>query len=275
LSLLPLHTGVQGLYAKNKLRKTVTTLQTTMSEKKKTKKEESSEEEESEEVSSSSGEEEEEETSTEGGDTSEYTSENEEAPPAKGNGDKKGSGKGSAEKKPAEKAPAKKEDPPKKGSEKKSASGSAKSAPAKKKGSSAQKKTVKFKELTFEVTVPAGPFTAGDSIQLHVLINNQSPKQVKSIQAWLREYKGKFKKSGGKVKRPKPKKREDTEQEYFQGARFPLMGHVSYEGDISFPLPKGLESSSNELAYDIVVNFDVSGIKWKHIPISIDVDIEG
>lgn len=64
---------------------------------------------------------------------------------------------------------------------------------------------------------------------------------------------------GKKVKRPKPKKLENTEQEYFQGARFPLQGWVDYDGDVSFPIPDSITKTKEDTAYELVVNFDVSG----------------
>jgi len=92
--------------------------------------------------------------------------------------------------------------------------------------------------LTFSCSVPSAAVSAGSQLDVRVEIKNDSPKTVKSIEAWLRVYKGKPKGKGKKVKRPKPKKMESTEQEYFQGARFPLQGYVSYEGVIAYPLPK-------------------------------------
>ncbi len=82
----------------------------------------------------------------------------------------------------------------------------------------------------------------------------------------MREFKGKPKGKGKKMKRPKPKKLDHSAQEYFQGARFPLQGHVGYEGTIAFPLPKKLEASSDALEYELVLNFDVSAtIGYTHV----------
>jgi len=134
----------------------------------------------------------------------------------------------------------------------------------------------KGKDMVFECDMASGAVTAGSTVDVHVVIKNESPKSVKSIQAWIRVFKGKPKGKGKKVKRPKPKKMEETEQEYFQGARFPLPPHVGYEGNVSFPLPKKLEPTSETTEYELVLNFDVSAaLGWSHIHAYLPLIITG
>jgi len=129
--------------------------------------------------------------------------------------------------------------------------------------------------LTFECSMASGAVKAGSNLEVHVVIKNDSPKSVKSIEAWLRVFKGKPKGKGKKVRRPKPKKMDGTEQEYFQGARFPLQGHVGYDGTITYPLPKKLDGTSEILEYELVVNFDVSGtIGWNHVQAFLPVQVK-
>ena len=130
--------------------------------------------------------------------------------------------------------------------------------------------------LVFECDMASGAVAAGSNIDVHVCIKNDSPKTVKSIDAWLRVFKGKPKGKGKKVKRPKPKKVDGTEQEFFQGARFPLPSHVGYDGNISFPLPKKLEATSETVEYEIVLQFDVSAtLGWNHVQAFLPVVIKG
>jgi len=114
-------------------------------------------------------------------------------------------------------------------------------------------------QLLIEVSIPSISVKPGGSVDIHVNIKNQSSKTVKSIQAWLRVFAGLPKGKGKKAKRPKPKKMDNTEQEYFQGARFPLQGWVDYDGDVSFPIPDSLSKSKEDTAYELVLNFDVAG----------------
>eukprot|EP01087_Luapelamoeba_hula_P011931 TRINITY_DN3312_c0_g1_i1.p1 TRINITY_DN3312_c0_g1~~TRINITY_DN3312_c0_g1_i1.p1 ORF type:complete len:262 (+),score=80.08 TRINITY_DN3312_c0_g1_i1:38-787(+) len=121
-------------------------------------------------------------------------------------------------------------------------------------------------EITFEAWAPRGPFRADSGVEIKVKIHNESKKSVRSIKAWIRVFKGPKKGKGKKAKRPSPKLLPDSEQEYFQGARFPLAGFVSYEGTFTFPLPKKLEATTSTLEYELVLNFDVSGaIGWSKV----------
>jgi len=213
---------------------------------------------------------------TSDGDTS---SGEEEAPPPKkgaGSGKKEPAAKEPAGKKePAKKEPAKaaaKKEPAKKEPAKKSSNGDGKGGSKKGKSGPQTKKAVR-KNVELTVGLPAGPFFAGNSVTVHVTINNDSPKQIKSIEAHVRVFKGKTKKSGGKIKRPKPKALEGSEQEFFQGARFPLQGNISYEGEISYPIPKKLEATNAELEYELVVSIAISGIKWKTLPVYLALPI--
>jgi len=142
-------------------------------------------------------------------------------------------------------------------------------------GEDGVKVAVKKKNIIFEAWAPRGPFKPESQVEIKVKITNESAKQVKSIQAWIRVFKGAKKGKGKKAKRPKPKKLNDSDQEYFQGARFPLQGHVSYEGVINYPLPKKLEATSNTLEYEIVLNWDVSGaIGWSHVQAFLPLPIK-
>jgi len=114
-------------------------------------------------------------------------------------------------------------------------------------------------QLLIEVTISSISVKPSGSVDIHVNIKNQSSKAVKSIQAWLRVFAGLPKGKGKKAKRPKPKKMDHTEQEYFQGARFPLQGWVDYDGDVTFPIPDTIGKTKEDTAYELVLNFDVSG----------------
>jgi hypothetical protein len=139
------------------------------------------------------------------------------------------------------------------------------------------KKTWSFSgdSILFEAWAPKGPFKKESSVEVKVKITNESAKQVKSIQCWVRVFKGATKGKGKKAKRPKPRQLPDSEQEYFQGARFPLQGMVSYEGTFSYPLPKNLESTTSTLEYELVLNFDVSGaLGWSHVQAFLPLPIK-
>jgi hypothetical protein len=210
-------------------------------------------------------------------DSSDETSEEEETSGEEGTSDDETSEEDTSE---DEKPQPKKQEPPKK-------------APASKKQESPRKKpsedrgqktktvssegtrvTVKKKNVAFEVIGPRGPFPAGSNVEIRVKIVNDSPKQIKSVQAWMQVFKGKKKGKGPKAKRPKPRRMEGTDQEFFQGARFPLPPNVGYEGAVVFPLPKKLEETSDSLEYELVMNIDVSAaFGWNHIQACLPIPI--
>ncbi|KAL6080624.1 hypothetical protein QOT17_000261 [Balamuthia mandrillaris] len=130
--------------------------------------------------------------------------------------------------------------------------------------------------LNFTCSIGQGPYKPGDKVEVFVKIENSASNQVKSIQAYLQTYKGvpkPAKKEGGKPKRGKPKK-TGTDQEYFQGARFPLDGYVDYEGSIHYPLPKKLEETAEDTEHELLLIFDVKKtIGYYHIKAPLPVHV--
>jgi len=141
-------------------------------------------------------------------------------------------------------------------------------------GGNAVKAQVKRNNITFQALTTGDSVKPGSGLEVRVNIINEANKQVKSIKVCMREFRGKTKGSGKKAKRPKPKRLPETAQEFFQGARFPLQGMVSYEGSFVYPIPKGLESSTDTLAYEVVLTFGVSAtLGWNHVTIALPVTL--
>jgi len=133
-------------------------------------------------------------------------------------------------------------------------------------------------EMHFKCTVRKKAWRPGSTVPITVSIKNETKKEVKSIRLALfntvllkrTSKKGKLKEKWGK-----PELTPDSEQEYFEGARFPLPPSTDFHGEIKFPLPERLADSGDKLTYELVFEFPTSGFLTDHhtkvrIPIQID-----
>jgi hypothetical protein len=91
------------------------------------------------------------------------------------------------------------------------------------------------------VSIPVKEFCSGERVRVEVLLDNESKTAVKSLEFAVQTL------TNGK-------KKISSQQEYFQGARFPLPSYTEYRGVIEYPLPK-LPNTSESITHELVVGF--------------------
>jgi len=130
------------------------------------------------------------------------------------------------------------------------------------------------KEIEFDAWIENKSYKPASTVEIHVKVANNSKQEVKSIQVVLRTYRGLPKKKGSKKKLPKPTV-TGTDQEYFQGARFPLGAFQDYSGTVTYTLPEGLSSSAEDVKHELLLTFPVpKRIGHHQVRVALEIPIK-
>jgi len=115
----------------------------------------------------------------------------------------------------------------------------------------------------------------GDVVPVQVKVSNETNRSIKSIQVCLYTTKVKpVKKVNEKKKWAKPIK-SGTEEEYFEGARFPLPGYTDFHGEIKYTLPTEISNTDEDTYHCLVCVFPFKSlIKDSHARIELPIHIE-
>jgi len=113
-------------------------------------------------------------------------------------------------------------------------------------------------------------YKPGDHLPIQISVENDTKKEVKSIRVSLHKTavtkRRTDKKGKEKVTWGKSELIPDSDQEYFEGARFPLPPFTNWHGEIKYPLPGSLPDTSSDLEYELVFEFPTPSLLREHSP---------
>eukprot|EP01088_Endostelium_zonatum_P021638 TRINITY_DN8684_c0_g1_i1.p1 TRINITY_DN8684_c0_g1~~TRINITY_DN8684_c0_g1_i1.p1 ORF type:complete len:223 (+),score=56.39 TRINITY_DN8684_c0_g1_i1:77-745(+) len=138
-----------------------------------------------------------------------------------------------------------------------------------------RKKTRGKQYIKLTVSAPKQPYHPNDKVELHLEVENNNQKEIKSIEVWLQQV---TRRDGKKTKIEEL----GAHHSFYQGARFPLPPNMNYSGDIVFPIPANVlttnfanrdDGPNYHIVVDLPYNSSTVSVKTNHIRAFLPVDM--
>eukprot|EP01088_Endostelium_zonatum_P000723 TRINITY_DN10968_c0_g1_i1.p1 TRINITY_DN10968_c0_g1~~TRINITY_DN10968_c0_g1_i1.p1 ORF type:complete len:174 (-),score=42.88 TRINITY_DN10968_c0_g1_i1:70-591(-) len=125
-------------------------------------------------------------------------------------------------------------------------------------------------KLSIKAIIDDRTYKAGEKVEVRVEIVNDTKRKLKMIEAHLETIK-----IVDHLLKKKTVEKSGTDQEYYQGARFPLEGRLNYEGTVNYPLPEHALPSEDKIIHHLVVGVPyATTLGWGKVSVPITVHVE-
>ena len=126
-------------------------------------------------------------------------------------------------------------------------------------------------KLSIKAIIDDKHYAPGDKVDVRIEVVNDTKRKLKMIEAHLETVK-----VVDHLLKKKIVEKSGTDQEYYQGARFPLEGRLNYEGNVHYPLPKELLPTEDKTVHHLVVGVPyATTLGWGHVSVPITVHVSG